>query len=380
MRDKPLARLSFVRDNQGMDPSTLLIERLSAFVRDPTSADFATLAREAFTFQFHALEPYRRLCLARGAHPESLGSWREIPPIPVAAFKTLRLCTAEPVEIFRSSGTTSRARSVHYHPFPELYRQTLDIELPRFCLPWRRDGEPISAPMLSLVPTRQQIADSSLGFMVEHVMRRFGGADCRTAFSASGVDSDLAASWCRARSADSRPGLILATAFALVQWLEHLEEHAVRFQLPTGSVVFETGGFKGRVREIERPELLARLATRLGIPAKQVVREYGMSELTGQFYTRALDGGDVDLFVVPHFMRVRLLDPLTLEEAPTGQPGLIAILDLTNVGSALHLLTEDLGIAEKGGFRLLGRAKNAELRGCSLTVEELERSSSALPS
>ncbi|HEY7216371.1 MAG TPA: hypothetical protein VIC28_17250, partial [Thermoanaerobaculia bacterium] len=82
-------------------------------------------------------------------------------------------------------------------------------------------------------------------------------------------------------------------------------------------------------------------------------------------------GGDPDLFVAPHWVRVRLLDPETLEEAPAGTPGLIAVFDLANLGSAVHLLTEDLGIVEGDGFRLLGRAAGAELRGCSLVVEEL---------
>ena len=70
-------------------------------------------------------------------------------------------------------------------------------------------------------------------------------------------------------------------------------------------------------------------------------------------------------------MRVRILDPATLAEAPAGTPGLISVLDLANLGSALHLLTEDLGVAEGDGFRLLGRAAGADLRGCSLVVEEL---------
>jgi hypothetical protein len=105
-----------------------------------------------------------------------------------------------------------------------------------------------------------------------------------------------------------------------------------------------------------------------------VVREYGMSELTSQFYTRVLLGGDPDLFVAPHWARVRLLDPETLEEVPAGTPGLVTVFDLANLGSAVHLLTEDLGIFERGeedGFRLVGRAAGAELRGCSLVVEEL---------
>jgi len=104
-----------------------------------------------------------------------------------------------------------------------------------------------------------------------------------------------------------------------------------------------------------------------------VVREYGMTELTSQFYTAALAGGDPELFLAPHWARVRILDPATLEEAAPGTPGLVAIFDLANLGSAVHLLTEDLGVADDDGFRLLGRAPGAELRGCSLTAEEMSR-------
>jgi hypothetical protein len=110
---------------------------------------------------------------------------------------------------------------------------------------------------------------------------------------------------------------------------------------------------------------------RLHVPPEQVVREYGMTELTSQCYTRALLGGDPDLFVTPPWMRVRIFDPVTLEEAPAGKTGLISVFDLANVGSAVHLLTEDLGVAEDDGFRLLGRAAGAELRGCSLVMEAL---------
>ncbi|HWN43015.1 MAG TPA: hypothetical protein VNW71_12395 [Thermoanaerobaculia bacterium] len=97
-----------------------------------------------------------------------------------------------------------------------------------------------------------------------------------------------------------------------------------------------------------------------------------MTELTSQCYTRALLGEDPHLFVAPPWVRVCVLDPATLEEALTGAPGLIAVYDLANLGSTVHVLTEDLGVAEGEGFRLLGRAAGAELRGCSLVVEELK--------
>lgn len=350
----------------------MIVERVSRFVQDPQSEPFGELALAAFAFQLEHIEPYRRLCLGRGATPETVADWRDIPPVPAAAFKTLRLTTAaqEAPEVFRSSGTTAgaKSRSVHHHPYPDLYRQVIDASFPRFCLPY---GGPV--PMLSLIPTREQLPDSSLSFMVDHILARYGSPESATAFGQRGVEVARARSWTGARQREGRPVLVLATALALVQWLEGLERLDLRFRLPAGSAVFETGGFKGRTTEVSREDLAARLSTRLALPPQAVVREYGMTELTSQCYTRSLLGGDPELFVAPPWVRVRVLDPETLTEAPAGSPGLLSIFDLANLGSALHLLTEDLGVAEGDGFRLLGRAAGAELRGCSLVVEELRR-------
>jgi hypothetical protein len=207
--------------------------------------------------------------------------------------------------------------------------------------------------------------------MADHILSRWGSPESAIAFGPRGVEATKARSWAAARQREGRPVLILATAFALAQWLEALERVDLRFRLPPGTALFETGGFKGRTTELSRHDLLARIRTWLGVPPESVVREYGMTELTSQCYTRALLGGDPDLFVAPHWVRVRVLDPETLEEAAAGSPGLLAVFDLANLGSAVHLLTEDLGVAEGEGFRLLGRAAGAELRGCSLVVEEL---------
>jgi len=342
----------------------VILDRIASFVTDPAS-NFDELALEAFAFQFERIEPYRRMCEGRGAVPGAVTDWRKVPPVPTAAFKSLTLAAEPAREIFRSSGTTGEARSVHHHPYPDLYRLTIDASFPGFCLPL---GAP--APMLSLVPTREQLPDSSLSFMIDHVLARWGTPESATAFGPRGVELAKARSWAGSRQREGRPVLVLATAFALAQWLDGLERMGLRFRLPAGSAVFETGGFKGRTQELTRQELVARIGAWLGVGS--VVREYGMTELTSQCYTRALLGEDPDLFVSPPWVRVRILDPATLEEAPAGTPGLIAVFDLANVGSAVHVLTEDLGVAEGEGFRLLGRAAGAELRGCSLVVEELK--------
>ena len=347
----------------------MLVERIARFVAAPGEG-FEELALAAFAFQHERIPAYRRLCEARGVSPETVRDWREVPAVPALAFKSLALHADPPLEIFRSSGTTDGGTpSVHHHPYPDLYRETIECSFPRFCLPTLRTP----APALSLIPDREQAPDSSLAFMVAHVLDSWGAADSCVAFSPRGVDVTRARSWLSSRQREGRPALVLATSFALAALLDALERRFLHFRLAPGSVVFETGGYKGRRQELAREELLARVETWLGVPPGQVVREYGMTELTSQCYTAVLSGGEPDLFLAPHWMRARVLHPETLAEQPQGEPGLLALFDLANVGSAVHLLTEDLGVAAGEGFRLLGRAGEAELRGCSLTVEELAR-------
>lgn len=348
----------------------VILDRVSRFLTSPEADSFTDLALAAFAWQFERIEPYRRLCERRGATPETVDDWRWVPAVPAAAFKTLTLAAEPARETFRSSGTTGERRSVHQQPYPDLYRQVIDASFPRFCLPYAGAGARL--PILSLVPSRQQLPDSSLSFMADHILAAYGTPQSLTAFGPRGVEATKARSWAGARQREGRPVLVLSTAFALAQWLDALERLDLKFRLPAGSVVFETGGFKGRTAELTREDLLARVHGRLGVPPECVVREYGMTELTSQCYTCSLLGGDADLFVAPHWLRVRILDPETLQEVPAGSPGLIAVFDLANLGSAVHLLTEDLGTAEGEGFRLLGRAAGAELRGCSLVVEELQ--------
>lgn len=369
-----------------------MIERIARFLADSAGDSFDELALAVFAFQYERVEPYRRLCDSRGVAPGSIADWRQAPPVPTAAWKRLHLAAAPERVVFRSSGTTAgeEQRSVHHQPYPELYRQVIDASFPRFCLPAGSAapppaGGPPRVPMLSLVPPLDQIPDSSLSFMIDHVMSRWASpAESAVAIGRRGVEAVPARSWTAARQRGGTPALVLATSLALDQWLGALERLDLRFRLPAGSTVFETGGFKGRAQETSPARQLARLEERLALPPSAVVREYGMTELTSQCYTRTLLGGDPDVFVAPHWVRVRILDPETLEEAPPGAAGLIALFDLGNLGSCAHVLTEDLGVAvpaaaetagasggEVAGFRLLGRAADAELRGCSLVAEEL---------
>jgi len=347
----------------------MIVERVERFVRDPDAGDFDELAQSAFRFQYERLAAYRGLCQRSGIEPAQLIDWRQVPVVPALAYKSLDLSVGDGGEVFQSSGTTTDSPSMHRHAFPDLYRATIDESFPRAVL-----GSADPRPMLSLIPDRQQAPESSLSFMMDHVLRQWGADDSLSAFGTRGVDARRVRSFLGARQRDGRPTLILGTAFALVQLLESCERFDLRFRLPPGSTVFETGGYKGRSRAVPPTELVRRLDERLALHSGTIVREYGMTELTSQFYTGALCGENPNLFQAPHWVRVRILDSETLNEAPAGTTGLICVFDLANLSSAIHLLTEDLGVAEEGGFRLQGRAAGAELRGCSLTVEELTRS------
>ena len=134
----------------------------------------------------------------------------------------------------------------------------------------------------------------------------------------------------------------------------------------------ETGGFKGRARTVPRADLYDALSKSTGVPAGRIVNEYGMTELLSQLYEPVLAGEATGCgHVPPPWMKVRALDPDTLEERPEGEPGILQFFDLANAGSVAHVLTEDIGAVRDGRVFLEGRAAGAEPRGCSRAMDDL---------
>lgn len=147
-------------------------------------------------------------------------------------------------------------------------------------------------------------------------------------------------------------------------------------RLPAGSRVLDTGGYKGQSRELPLDAFYAELSARLGIERSQCINMYGMTELSTQFY----DAGNATVPSVksgPHWIRSRLVDPLTSREVARGERGILVHCDLANFNSVTTILTEDVGLAADGGFLLLGRAEGAQAKGCSLAVEEFIRAAAA---
>ena len=147
-------------------------------------------------------------------------------------------------------------------------------------------------------------------------------------------------------------------------------------KLPQGSRLLDTGGFKGQSREIDPDAFYAQLAATFGVSRDQCLNMYGMTELSTQFY----DAGNLRVPSVkrgPHWIRSRLVDPLTGHDVPTGERGILAHTDLANFNSVVSILTEDVGIARDDGFVLLGRAQGSQAKGCSMAVDEFLKAAQA---
>ncbi len=334
---------------------------------------FNDIALRAFAHQVASNATYRSFCAARGADPVSVARWEDVPAVPATAFKHLDLVSSDerPVEaVFRTSGTTGGhgARGRHLVPSLALYRASL---LPSFRAALVPEG--CRPPLLSLIPPPGEAPDSSLSSMIGTVADELcDGA--RWVLSGEGrldVDGFLEAA--AALEAEGRAALVTGTAYAFVHLLDELLAREARVSLPAGTRIMETGGFKGRSRSLERDALYRAMEERLGVPAHHVVNEYGMTELLSQLYEPVLREGPgaERRHVPPPWLRVRALEPVTLEPVGHGQVGLLAFFDLANLGSVCHILTEDLGSVADDGVWLQGRVGGAEPRGCSRAVEEL---------
>lgn len=299
--------------------------------------------------------------------------WHGIPPVPAAAFRDTPIVPGTPELVFRTSGTTGGggSRGEHHVLSLALYRAAARANYRRHLM--RGAGR---LRVLSLIPGPRAVPDSSLSTMAGFIAAERDVAGTVWAFDPEGgVDVGAV----REAAAAGEPMLLLTTAFALVHLVDAVGREPVRF--PQGSRMMETGGFKGRVAEVDRATLYGRAERALGIPASSIVNEYGMTELLSQAYDGVAGTAPplpARVHRFPPWVRTRALDPATLAPLPPGEPGLLAHFDLANAGSVCHILTEDLGhTTDGGGLRLLGRATGATPRGCSLAAESFLRATMA---
>lgn len=330
-----------------------------------TDHDFDQLALEAFRLQFLANRPYSRYCRSIGANPRTVDGWQDIPPVPTAAFRGVDLIVGDPSDVdlqFRTSGTTRgpAERGVHLVRDAGLYRDSLLGPFRQAVLDGRTE-----ARLLLLHPPFEPARDSSLAWMLDAAWDAFAAPGSARAEPTAAVGDGWKA--LEAASEASEPIAIIGTTLALAEWSDRIAAARRQIELPPGSSIMDTGGAKGR-EGLDRSRVIAELAGRLAIPDERVVNEFGMTELLSQRYAtgvgRLAHRG-------PPWLRSRVLDPVTLEERPEGDEGILCHYDLANAGSVVAVLTEDRGRAIGDAIEWLGRSPGAVPRGCSIATAEL---------
>lgn len=347
-----------------------LVGWLRTFLAQDGCSDvqFDALACDLFAFQYERDDAYRRFCQRRGMTPWRMAGWRDIPPVPVSAFKDATLSCVPPAEcerIFVTSGTArGDVKGRNHHPTMAVW----DLSMQRnFAHRFMQGKGPL--PMVILFPDDQQLPNSSLARYLSLAAREFGAKGSAHYVGPYGVDL---AGVCNAlaHAVDAgEPVAVLGASYSFMHVIDALAEQKRRFALPDGSCILDTGGYKGRSRALEPQAFYDALGLTFGVAATHCINMYGMTELSSQFY----DNGNAQLPSVksgPHWVRTRVIDPMTGRELPKGDRGLLVHCDLANFNSATTVLTEDVGVRVDDGFLLLGRAEGAESKGCSLAVQE----------
>lgn len=340
-----------------------------------TDGQFDELALRLFAHQYAANAPYRSFCQRRGATVRNVKSWRDIPAVPIDAFKATELRCAPPAaseRVFMTSGTTrADKRGRHFHPLLDVY----DLSMTRnFAQRFMHGVDRL--PMGVLFPDEVAMPNSSLAHYLALAKSAFGTDASRYFMTPQGID--LPGLWQRLAEAEraGEPYALLGASYSFVHVLDALRASGKTFTLPAGSRILDTGGYKGQSRELPLDAFYAELSEMLGVPRSHCINMYGMTELSTQFYD---DGNAVVPSVKsgPHWIRSRLVDPVTSRDVAPGQRGILVHCDLANFNSVTTILTEDVGLESGAGFLLLGRAEGVDAKGCSLAVEEFLRATAA---
>jgi len=312
------------------------------------SSDFETTALRVFNYQYTHNIHYQRFCKLLGVAKTSVQALEDIPFFPIEFFKKEKIiCKQTPIDaVFSSSGTTGSITSKHYVSDIGVYENSFKKGFRHFY------GDVKDYVILALLPSYLEREGSSLIYMVEHLIK--DSEQPESGFYLNNTDSLVSS--LQQLAIQGRKVLLIGVSFAL---LDLVEKYTL--QLPKDTIVMETGGMKGRRKEIIRQELHQILQSKFGLP--QIHSEYGMTELLSQGYSKGQG-----VFHCPPWMKVCIRDtedPLTI--LPTNKTGGINIIDLANVNSCSFIATQDLGrVYDDGSFEVLGRFDHSDIRGCNL--------------
>lgn len=309
---------------------------------------FGDAALELFRYQARENAVYRAYLDALGIHPYKIHTIGSIPFLPISFFKSHAVKTGNfsPALVFESSGTTGSNTSRHFVADPELYKISFTHGFERVY------GSPLDYCIIGLLPSYLERQHSSLVFMVDQLIRQSGHPD-------SGFylhETEELARKLEKLEQTGQKTILIGVTYAL---LNFAKQYPMKLE---HTILMETGGMKGRRKEMIREEVHQELKDAFGLSA--VHSEYGMTELLSQAYST---GNGV--FVCPPWMRILMRDeedPLAIRQEGAG---IINVIDLANIDSCAFIATEDAGKpAPNGGFEVLGRVDGSDLRGCSLLI------------
>lgn len=313
-----------------------------------TSEDFERIAVEVFRFQYNKVPTYRDFCNLLNTKISEVKAITDIPFLPIQFFKTHRIIANNLTEdtIFSSSGSTGSITSKHYVSDLKLYETSFHKAFKT------QYGDPENFAILALLPSYLEREGSSLIYMVEKLIERSNNP--HSGFYLYEMDALIEK--LNALEKSGQKTILLGVSYALLDLIEKRKFHLKH------TIVMETGGMKGRRKEMIKEELHEILKSGFGV--KKIHSEYGMTELLSQAYSTG-DG----IFNCPPWMKVLTRDPEDARTYIFGKTGGINVIDLANLHSCSFIATQDLGkISADGSFEILGRFDSSDIRGCNLMV------------
>ena len=308
-------------------------------------SEFEREALKLFRFQAEHCAPYAEYVRLLGVDPSDVHRVEDIPMLPIEIFKSHKVYCGdnEPQMVFTSSATTGMVQSRHYVADLAIYERSFTEAFRQFY------GDEKECSIYALLPSYLEREGSSLVYMAERLISSCGGGG----FYLHDYEKLL-----RDMSRDSNPKILLGVTYALLDLAENFAPHL------EDTVVMETGGMKGKRKELPKSELHKVLCSAFGV--ERIHSEYGMAELMSQAYSFG-DG----IFRTPKWMRVLVRDvndPFVRLSA--GRRGGLDIIDLANRYSCAFIATQDMGVRfEDGSFRIEGRISQSDVRGCNLLVQ-----------
>jgi hypothetical protein len=309
--------------------------------------DFLEVAIAVFKHQFQNNKVYRSFCDLINVHPSDVQKITDIPFLPIQFFKSKKVVSSvdEVQGIFTSSGTTGSITSKHFVTDIRIYKESYLKGFHHFY------GNIEEYTVLALLPNYLERKGSSLVFMVNDFIAKSNKEE--SGFYLHNLE-ELAQKLVKLDKKGQKV-LLIGVSFALLDLIEKQQ-----FNLKN-TIIMETGGMKGRRKELVRDELHALLQDGFGVA--EIHSEYGMTELLSQAYSKGKG-----VFKTPTWMRILTRDTedaLTIN--PAGKNGGINVIDLANYNSCSFIATQDLGkVSKDGTFEIIGRFDNSDIRGCNL--------------